>query len=148
MDPRMLFMLAFMLLLFWGVSRLSRSQQRKMQAEQERRTDEALVPGNWVRTRAGFYGTVVEVSGDRAVINKDESGRYAIMSPVKTSALAVAGTKPAEDYRIHTVVHGDTLWGIAKTYLASGARYTEIVKINGLKSSVIYTGQKLKIPQK
>jgi len=60
----MLFMLAFMLLLFWGVSRLSRSQQRKMQAEQERRTDEALVPGNWVRTRAGFYGTVVEVSGD------------------------------------------------------------------------------------
>ena len=34
----MLFMLAFMLLLFWGVSRLSRSQQRKMQAEQERRT--------------------------------------------------------------------------------------------------------------
>lgn len=60
----MLFMLAFMLLLFWGVLRLSRSQQRKMQAEQERRTDEALVPGNWVRTRAGFYGTVVEVSGD------------------------------------------------------------------------------------
>ena len=60
----MLFMLAFMLLLFWGVSRLSRSQQRKMHAEQERRTDEALVPGNWVRTRAGFYGTVVEVSGD------------------------------------------------------------------------------------
>lgn len=91
---------------------------------------------------------MVEVSGDRAVINKDESGRYAIMSPVKTSALAVAGTKPAEDYRIHTVVHGDTLWGIAKTYLASGARYTEIVKLNGLKSSVIYTGQKLKIPQK
>ena len=30
------------------------------------------------------------------------------MSPVKTSALAVAGTKPAEEYRIHTVVHGDT----------------------------------------
>ena len=35
-----------------------------MLAEQERRTNEALVPGNWVRTRAGFYGTVVEVSGD------------------------------------------------------------------------------------
>lgn len=75
-------------------------------------------------------------------------GNDAIMSPVKTSALAVAGTKPAEDYRIHTVVRGDTLWGIAKSYLANGARYTEIVKLNGLKSSVIYTGQKLKIPQK
>ena len=35
-----------------------------MLAEQERRTNEALVPGNWVRTRAGFYGTVVEVSGN------------------------------------------------------------------------------------
>ena len=102
------------------------------------------IPG-WVK-KLRWY--VVEVSGDRAVINKDESGRYAIMSPVKTSALAVAGTKPAGDYRIHTVVHGDTLWGIAKTYLASGSRYTEIVKLNGLKASVIYTGQKLKIPQK
>ena len=60
------------------------------------------IPG-WVK-KLRWY--VVEVSGDRAVINKDESGRYAIMSPVKTSALAVAGTKPAEDYRIHTVVHG------------------------------------------
>ena len=51
------------------------------------------IPG-WVK-KLRWY--VVEVSGDRAVINKDESGRYAIMSPVKTSALAVAGTKPSED---------------------------------------------------
>ena len=57
-------------------------------------------------------------------------------------------TKPADDYRIHTVAHGDTLWAIAKKYLGNGSRYTEIVKLNGLKSSVIYTGQKLKIPQK
>lgn len=100
---------------------------------------------SWVK-KLRWY--VVEVSDDRAVINKDESGRYAIMSPVKTSALAVAGTKPSEDYRNHTVVHGDTLWAIAKKYLGNGSRYTEIVKLNGLKSSVIYTGQKLKIPQK
>ena len=102
------------------------------------------IPG-WVK-KLRWY--VVEVSGDRAVINRDESGRYAIMSPVKTSALALAGTKPADDYRIHTVAHGDTLWAIAKKYLGNGSRYTEIVKLNGLKSSVIYTGQKLKIPQK
>lgn len=102
------------------------------------------IPG-WVK-KLRWY--VVEVSGDRAVINKDEFGKYAIMSPVKTSALAVAGTKPGEDFRIHTVVRGDTLWGIAKSYLANGARYTEIVKLNGLTSSVIYTGQKLRIPQK
>ena len=64
MNQQMLIMLAIMLLAFWGLSRFSRSQQKKMLAEQERRTNEALVPGNWVRTRAGFYGTVVEVSGD------------------------------------------------------------------------------------
>ena len=64
MNPQMLIMLAVMVLAFWGLSRFSRSQQKKMLAEQERRTNEALVPGNWVRTRAGFYGTVVEVSGD------------------------------------------------------------------------------------
>ena len=89
-----------------------------------------------------------EVSGDRAVINKDESGKYAIMSPVKTSALAVAGTKPAEYFRIHTVVHGDTLWAIAKKYLGNGSRYKELVSLNGLKSNVIYSGMKLKIPNK
>lgn len=102
------------------------------------------IPG-WVK-KLRWY--VVEVSGDRAVINKDESGRYAIMSPVKTSALAVAGTKPSEDYRIHTVVHGDTLWAIAKKYLGNGSRYKEIVSLNGLKSNVIYSGMKLKIPNK
>ena len=100
---------------------------------------------SWVK-KLRWY--VVEVSGDRAVINKGESGRYAIMSPVKTSALAVAGTKPAKDYRIHTVVHGDTLWAIAKKYLGNGSRYKEIVSLNGLKSNVIYSGMKLKIPNK
>nr|DAJ09332.1 MAG TPA: tail assembly protein [Caudoviricetes sp.] len=99
----------------------------------------------WVK-KLRWY--VVEVSGDRAVINEDESGKYAIMSPVKTSALALAGTKPSEDYRNHTVVHGDTLWAIAKKYLGNGSRYKEIVSLNGLKSNVIYSGMKLKIPNK
>lgn len=99
----------------------------------------------WVK-KLRWY--VHEVSGDRAVINKDESGKYAIMSPIKTSALAVAVAQPAENYRIHTVVHGDTLWAIAKKYLGNGNRYKEIVSLNGLKSNVIYSGMKLKIPNK
>ena len=102
------------------------------------------IPG-WVK-KLRWY--VVEVSGDRAVIDKDESGRYAIMSPVKISALAVAGTKPAENYRIHTVTHGDTLWAIAKKYLGDGNRYKEIVSLNGLKNNVLYCSMKLKIPNK
>lgn len=102
------------------------------------------IPG-WVK-KLRWY--VVEVSGDRAVINKDESSKYAIMSPVKSSALIVVGTKSAADYRIHTVTHGDTLWAIAKKYLGNGSRYKEIVSLNGLKSNVIYSGMKLKIPNK
>ena len=50
--------------------------------------------------------------------------------------------------RTHTVKHGDTLWQIAQTYLGKGSRYTEIVKLNGLESNVLYTGQVLKIPKK
>ena len=56
--------------------------------------------------------------------------------------------QPAENYRIHTVAHGDTLWAIAKKYLGNGSRYKEIVSLNGLKSNVIYSGMKLKIPNK
>jgi LysM repeat protein len=51
-----------------------------------------------------------------------------------------------ETYRIHTVVKGDTLWNIAEQYLGKGGRYTEIKKLNGLTSNVIYSGWKLKIP--
>lgn len=42
----------------------------------------------------------------------------------------------------------DTLCGIAKKELGSGARYTEIVQLNGLKTTTIYSGQKLKLPEK
>ncbi len=38
------------------------------------------------------------------------------------------------------------LWDIAVQYLGKGSRYTEIKKLNGLTSNVIYSGWKLKIP--
>lgn len=100
---------------------------------------------SWVKAKNWF---VHSVSGDRAVINKSEDGKNAIMSPVKVSDLALVNAKSAETYRVHTVVHGDTLWKIAQKYLGKGNRYTEIVKLNGLKSNVIYSGMKLKIPNK
>lgn len=53
---------------------------------------------------------------------------------------------PIEEYRVHTVVHGDTLWAIAKKYLGNGSRYPEIKELNGLESNTIYSGWKLKIP--
>ena len=56
--------------------------------------------------------------------------------------------KTKAEGRTYTVKHGDTLWQIAQTYLGKGSRYTEIVKLNGLKSNVLYTGQVLQIPEK
>ena len=50
--------------------------------------------------------------------------------------------------RTYTVKHGDTLWQIAQTHLGKGSRYTEIVKLNGLKSNVLMSGQVLQIPEK
>lgn len=52
------------------------------------------------------------------------------------------------EYRIHVVVKGDSLWALAKKYLGSGIKYTEIKKLNGLTSNNIKPGQKLKIPNK
>lgn len=48
--------------------------------------------------------------------------------------------------RTYTVTKGDTLWGIAKKQLGRAHRYTEIVRLNGLKTSIIYAGQVLRLP--
>ena len=93
--------------------------------------------------------------------SKSQVGAYRILTNAKAAAdknpgpfvFANNGTAiyPANDtvepdYRIHTVVKGDTLWEIAEQYLGKGARYTEIKKLNNLTSNVIYSGWKLKIP--
>ena len=51
-----------------------------------------------------------------------------------------------DEEEVYTVVAGDTLWGIAQKKLGSGARWQEISKLNGLTSTTIVVGQKLKIP--
>lgn len=80
----------------------------------------------------------------RWFVNKSCPGSwmYARMSDLAEKVTAQLGG----NYRIHTVVHGDTLWAIAQKYLGNGNRYKEIVSLNGLKSNVIYSGMKLKIP--
>ena len=49
-------------------------------------------------------------------------------------------------YRTYTVKAGDNLWNIAQNLLGSGTRYTEIMALNNLDSTIIYPGQILKIP--
>jgi len=52
----------------------------------------------------------------------------------------------AEVKKALTPIKGDSLWKIAKEKLGNGERYTEIKALNGLTTNIIYTGQKLKIP--
>ena len=86
---------------------------------------------------------------------KSQKGAYKILANAKKCADANPGYSVfdskgtlvyPENYRVHTVVHGDTLWKIAAQYLGDGSRYKEIVSLNRLTSNVIYSGQKLKIP--
>lgn len=47
----------------------------------------------------------------------------------------------------YTVKAGDSLWKIAAEQLGKGSRYTEIKKLNEMKSNLIYAGQILKMPE-
>lgn len=64
-----------------------------------------------------------------------------------TTAKPTTTTKPAYQC-IHTVVKGDTLWALAVKYLGKGSRWPEIQKLNGMTTTMILVGQKLKIPNK
>ncbi len=101
---------------------------------------------SWVKAKNWY---VKEIRGDLVIIDRSEDGQNAISSPVWAKDLQiVSATQETASERIYTVVTGDTLWGIAQKLLGKGSRYTEIVKLNGLKSSMIYSGQRLKIPNK
>lgn len=60
----MLIMLVLTIVFFLAMSTFVNRQQRKMINQQREAAEAAAVPGTWVRTRAGFYGKVVEVDGD------------------------------------------------------------------------------------
>ena len=60
--------------------------------------------------------------------------------------LRYQGENGEDDPGSVTVRPGDTLWGIAETYLGNGLRYKEIMALNGLSSTVIHPGQVLRLP--
>lgn len=54
--------------------------------------------------------------------------------------------KLSSDKTYVIVEKGDTLWGIARTYLGSGTQYQKLASINGIANpNLIYVGQKIKL---
>lgn len=91
--------------------------------------------------------------------SKSQLGAYRVLANAKKQAdenpgyyvFANDGTRiypehKTETYLEYTVVKGDSLWGIAQRFLGKGSRYQEIMTLNGLTSTIIYSGQKLKLP--
>ena len=120
----------------------------------------AAIP-SWVKT--DYYHRVTQtVSGGKPVV---KGGKVCVLLGKKVrkscdSEIAgintwvdkdvlvkVDGNQTGGTYSIYSVAKGDSLWSIAQKLLGSGARYPEIMSLNGLSSTAIYPGQVLKIPK-
>lgn len=94
--------------------------------------------------------------GQKLIIYKRGGGpktsSAATKAPTKAASAAkdteVASSAPVSsgDYTLYTVKSGDTLYSIAKNY--PGVSANDIMSFNGISSSKIKVGMKLKIPKK
>lgn len=90
-----------------------------------------------VKTNAEAQLARVKAAGfEDAYITTDSSGTVVATSPQESEPT----------YTTYVVKDGDTLWLIAKKLLGNGNRWSEIANLNGIKGTIIYAGQKLKIP--
>lgn len=91
------------------------------------------------------------------ILEHAKSKCFGCHTPIQLKPLSPSDQVDGVAFRLHNcetidlnclefAVKGDTLWDIAKKYLGNGSRYPEIKTLNGLKSNVIYSGWKLKIP--
>lgn len=110
-----------------------------------------ILSENWI---------VHSVDGEKAVLNKSQDGRMAIMSPFHVSDLTKAdkseqttpvteteNNQDVNDKQTYTVKSGDCLYTIAQQMYGDGNRYPEIAQANNLSNpDYIFPGQVLIIP--
>ncbi len=97
--------------------------------------------------------TAVWKSSNLNIVTVDQNGK---ITAKKAGTATITATLYGKDYtckvtvgaKTYTVKRGDTLWSIAAKQLGSGTRYTEIMKLNDLNSTVIHAGKKLYLPEK
>lgn len=103
---------------------------------------------NWNDGNKGQIGAYRYLSNAKR--RADNHPGYSVFTEDGVAIYPVQTAAPSTDTTgsCYTVVKGDSLFEIAKQQLGKGSRYTEIVKMNGLKTSTIYPGQVLKLPEK
>lgn len=97
-------------------------------------------------TADGEFGKNTEkgVKAFQTAAKIEVDGKFGSASFAALNATEVAQNASYTEY---VVKSGDSLWKIAAEKLGNGSRYTEIVELNGLKTTVLQVGQKLKIPK-
>lgn len=95
--------------------------------------------GDTLSALAAKYGTTYQKIADYNGIANPNLIHVGQKIKIPTTGAQAAPT-------IYTVKKGDSLWKIAASLLGNGSRWPEIQKANGLSSTTIYPGQKLKIP--
>ena len=68
MNNYMLLIMAAFLIVFMMWSSRSRKQQMQKMEQEKRDQLAAVTPGEWVRTRVGFWGRFVDLDGDIVVL--------------------------------------------------------------------------------
>ena len=119
-----------------GLNGYSKTAVTPAEPEIQRKTNEELanevIDGKWGN------GEDRKVALTNAGYNYDE---------VQAIVNQKMGTTKASSKKYHTVVKGDTLWGIAQKYYGDGNKYKDIAKANNISNpDIIHAGQKLIIP--
>lgn len=102
--------------------------------------------GNLYKVQTGAYS--VKANADAQLARVKAAGFSDAYITTESGGTVVA-TSPEEKptYTTYVVQDGDSLWKIAKTLLGNGNDWPKIAELNGIKDTIIYAGQKLKIPE-
>jgi LysM repeat protein len=103
-------------------------------------------PGDTLWRIAGLHKTTVgAIASLNGIVNPNviRVGQVLRLPGPGVSAESAQGS-----YRAYVVQNGDSLWSIAQKQLGDWRRYEDIKTLSGLVSSVIYPGQRLKLPTK
>ena len=103
--------------------------------------------GIWQYTDSGKVdGINGNVDMNIAYTNYPEVIKQSGLNGFTAGSNSASTPESGQGTRTYTIKKGDTLWDISKKYLGTGTRYPEIMSLNALKSTTIYPGQILRIP--